>query len=111
VDLRQTAYEQVDIVDIAVDTMKGLLQDRIRGQLREGMVWWKPERLACLVEGVNADIPRRMSIAMRSISSIPPPTSAANSRLRSADAAQPVFICLAEVSLKKYCRGQTWLSG
>jgi hypothetical protein len=27
-----------------------------------------------------------------------------------ADAAQPVFICLAEVSLKKYCRGQTWLS-
>jgi hypothetical protein len=27
------------------------------------------------------------------------------------DAAQPVFTCPAEVSLKKYCRGQTWLSG
>jgi hypothetical protein len=31
--------------------------------------------------------------------------------LDAADAAQPVFICLAEVSLKEYCRGQTWLSG
>ena len=39
-----------------------------------------------------------------------PEFAAKSSTPGAADAGQAVFICLAEVSLKKYCRDQTWIS-
>jgi hypothetical protein len=56
-NLRQTADEQVDIVDVAVDGLKGLLQYRIRGQLREGIVWFKPNRPPRLIERAEPYVP------------------------------------------------------